>query len=148
MPIYRYCSDAIIICLSAHRQPWHFQVHSNAPTLCLSTCAPTHRVMLSMCRGEGQGAGPSLAVWNKDLVALDPDWIIICPCGLDMAETIRELPPLTSSGFWPELKAVREGRVVLVDGNQMFNRYDPSRGCLKPYYAIDQGQQQITEALA
>eukprot|EP00878_Enallax_costatus_P037128 GHUV01041922.1.p1 GENE.GHUV01041922.1~~GHUV01041922.1.p1 ORF type:complete len:353 (+),score=119.72 GHUV01041922.1:1682-2740(+) len=76
-------------------------------------------------RGEGQGAGPSLAVWNKDLVALDPDWIIICPCGLDMAETIRELPPLTSSGFWPELKAVREGRVVLVDGNQMFNRPGP-----------------------
>lgn len=39
-----------------------------------------------------------------------------------MAETLRELPPLTSSGFWPELKAVQEGRVVLVDGNQMFNR--------------------------
>lgn len=55
-------------------------------------------------------------------MALNPDWIIICPCGLDMAETLRELPPLTSSGFWPELKAVQEGRVVLVDGNQMFNR--------------------------
>lgn len=82
-------------------------------------------------RGEGKGAGPSFAVWNKDLVALDPDWIIICPCGLDLAETIRELPPLTSSGFWSGLKAVKEGRVVLVDGNQMFNRYakvTPSKG--------------------
>lgn len=42
---------------------------------------------------DGRGAGPSLAVWNDDLVRLDPDWIIICPCGLDMQETVRELPP-------------------------------------------------------
>ncbi|KAF6264986.1 hypothetical protein COO60DRAFT_1698071 [Scenedesmus sp. NREL 46B-D3] len=82
--------------------------------------------------GEGrQGCGPSRPVWNDDLVALDPDWIIICPCGLDIAETVKELPPgtsyspLTASGWWPQLKAVQAGRVALVDGNQMFNRPGP-----------------------
>jgi hypothetical protein len=28
-------------------------------------------------------------------VADDPDWIVICPCGLDIEETVRELPPGT-----------------------------------------------------
>lgn len=63
-----------------------------------------------------------MAVYNTELVKLDPDWIIICPCGLDIQETLKELPPLLASGFWPDLKAVKAGRVVLVDGNQMFNR--------------------------
>jgi hypothetical protein len=45
-----------------------------------------------LCR-DGKGAGPSKPVWNADLAALDPDWIIICPCGLDIQETVRELPP-------------------------------------------------------
>jgi hypothetical protein len=40
-------------------------------------------------------------------------------------ETLKELPPLLASGFWPDLKAVKEGRVVLVDGNAMFNRPGP-----------------------
>jgi hypothetical protein len=40
-------------------------------------------------------------------------------------ETLRELPPLLASGFWPNLKAVKEGRVVMVDGNAMFNRPGP-----------------------
>lgn len=38
---------------------------------------------------------------------------------------MHELPPLLASGFWPKLKAVQEGRVVLVDGNAMFNRPGP-----------------------
>lgn len=74
---------------------------------------------------DGKGAGPSVAVYNDELVKLDPDWIIICPCGLDIQETLKELPPLLASGFWPHLKAVKEGRVVLVDGNAMFNRPGP-----------------------
>lgn len=74
---------------------------------------------------DGKGAGSSRPVWNDDLVALDPDWIIICPCGLDIEETVKELPPVTASGWWPQLKAVQAGRVALVDGNQMFNRPGP-----------------------
>jgi hypothetical protein len=49
-------------------------------------------VLLNCCR-DGKGAAASRPVWNDDLVALDPDWIVICPCGLDIEETVRELPP-------------------------------------------------------
>lgn len=36
------------------------------------------------CCRNGRGAAPSMAVYNDELVKLDPDWIIICPCGLDI----------------------------------------------------------------
>jgi hypothetical protein len=36
------------------------------------------------CCSEGAGGPPSKAVTNEALAASDPDWIIICPCGLDL----------------------------------------------------------------
>jgi hypothetical protein len=61
----------------------------------------------------------------ESVTASDPDWIIICPCGLDLDETKKELPAIIFTDWWKELRAVREKRVVLVDGNQMFNRPGP-----------------------
>lgn len=55
----------------------------------------------------------------------DPDVIVVLPCGFDLARTREELPPLLSRPGWKELRAVRDGRVFLVDGNQYFNRPGP-----------------------
>ncbi|MBW3541264.1 MAG: cobalamin-binding protein [Planctomycetes bacterium] len=55
----------------------------------------------------------------------DPDVIAIMPCGFDIERTRRELPALTGHPAWPRLKAVRNGRVSLTDGNQFFNRPGP-----------------------
>lgn len=68
------------------------------------------------------GAGPSFTVTPEELAACNPDIIIIAPCGLDMASTIRETRPLLQKPWWPSLKAVQTENVWLVDGNQMFNR--------------------------
>lgn len=62
--------------------------------------------------------------WD-DLAAADPDVIAILPCGYDMATTERELPALTGHPKWATLRAVREGRVYITDGNQYFNRPGP-----------------------
>jgi iron complex transport system substrate-binding protein len=51
--------------------------------------------------------------------------ILILPCGFDIARTRQELPALTRRPGWENLRAVREGRVVLLDGNQYFNRPGP-----------------------
>lgn len=61
----------------------------------------------------------------EDLVAAMPDRLIICPCGLDLAAIRADLASLTEQRWWPMLPAVQEGHVVLVDGNQMFNRPGP-----------------------
>lgn len=62
--------------------------------------------------------------WD-DLLAADPDVIAIMPCGFDIQRTRRELHLLTDHPTWSKLKAVRNNRVFLTDGNQYFNRPGP-----------------------
>eukprot|EP00884_Botryococcus_braunii_P023373 jgi/Botrbrau1/971/Bobra.114_1s0013.1 len=75
-------------------------------------------------RGEG-AAPPSFAMAPEPLIAADCDWIIVGPCGLNLQTSKKELPVLLRQDWWKELRAVKEGRVVVVDGDQMFNRPSP-----------------------
>jgi iron complex transport system substrate-binding protein len=59
--------------------------------------------------------------WERVRTA-DPDYIIVAPCGFDLKRTIREAPVLEALPGWSDLKAVRNGRVALADGNKYFNR--------------------------
>jgi len=61
----------------------------------------------------------------EELLAGDPDVIIAMPCGFDLERTKREMHWLTERARWSELKAVRDGRVYLADGNEYFNRPGP-----------------------
>lgn len=71
------------------------------------------------------GAGKSFAVDPSDIIAIDPDLIVLAPCGLNLQMTRREHARLASTDWWPSLTAVRAGRVALVDGDAMFNRPGP-----------------------
>jgi len=70
----------------------------------------------------GQHAGP---IGIEQLAAAEPDAIWVTPCGFDLARTRAELPALTAYPGWSDLRAVREGRVFLGDGNALFNRPGP-----------------------
>lgn len=73
--------------------------------------------------GVENGHSPFLS-WDN-LVSADPDVIVIAPCGFDIGRTLREMPVLESRGEWVRLKAVRNGRVYIGDGNAFFNRPGP-----------------------
>ncbi len=62
--------------------------------------------------------------WEQ-LVAADPDVIVLLPCGFDIFRTRRDLHVLTERPEWPHSKAVRAGRAFATDGNQFFNRPGP-----------------------
>ncbi|MDX2149119.1 MAG: cobalamin-binding protein [Bryobacteraceae bacterium] len=62
---------------------------------------------------------------SADLSAADPDVIVVAPCGYGLEKTISEMHWLTERPEWPGLRAVREGRVYLADGNAYFNRPGP-----------------------
>lgn len=62
--------------------------------------------------------------WDE-LVAKDPEVIILLPCGFDIERTRSDMHFLTDRPEWPRLRAVRDGRVFLTDGNQFFNRPGP-----------------------
>lgn len=59
------------------------------------------------------------------LAEADPDVIVAMPCGFAIERTAEELAALEAQPFWPRLKAVREGRVFLVDTNHYFSRPGP-----------------------
>ena len=70
-------------------------------------------------------AGKSIRVPSEIVAASRPDAVVICPCGVGLAETRRMAEALSREPWWKSLPAVRNGRVVLVDGNQYFNRPGP-----------------------
>jgi iron complex transport system substrate-binding protein len=61
----------------------------------------------------------------EELVASDPDIIIVTPCGFDIARTLEEMPLLRDKKEWGDLQAVKQAQVFVADGNQYFNRPGP-----------------------
>jgi iron complex transport system substrate-binding protein len=62
--------------------------------------------------------------WN-DLVAANPDALILMPCGWSISRTRADLHWLSTRPEWPAIKAVHQGKVFLADGHHYFNRPGP-----------------------
>lgn len=62
--------------------------------------------------------------WEQ-LVAKDPEVIVVLPCGWGIARSRGEMHLLSDRPEWSSLQAVQNGRVALTDGNQFFNRPGP-----------------------
>ncbi len=60
-----------------------------------------------------------------EVVAADPDVIVVAPCGYDLATTLRAIGELNREDAWRSLRAVRERRVYALDGNAFLNRPGP-----------------------
>lgn len=73
----------------------------------------------------GPDGGHALTLDWPAIVEADPDVLVLMPCGFDIPRCRAELPALTGRPGWPDLRAVREGRVAVTDGNQYFNRPGP-----------------------
>ncbi len=59
------------------------------------------------------------------LYELNPDYIVIGPCGFTIDQSLRDLHFLTQNINWDSLSAVKNGRVYIADGNFYFNRSGP-----------------------
>lgn len=66
----------------------------------------------------------SVAFTTEEVMASDPDWIIISPCGLD-AEATREAAKTFCSGPLGTLRAIQEDRLIMVEGTRGFSRPGP-----------------------
>jgi iron complex transport system substrate-binding protein len=75
------------------------------------------------CLGEA-GQHSRWLEW-EELLAADPEHLIILPCGFDIARVRAELPAVTADPRWQRLAAVRHGKVWVTDGNAFFNRPGP-----------------------
>ena len=61
----------------------------------------------------------------EDIAAADPDIIVLMPCGFSMDRTLKEVNILLQQPGFADLKAVKNNRLYITDGNQYFNRPGP-----------------------
>ena len=71
-----------------------------------------------------RGENSPYLFWES-LIDIDPEIIVIMPCGFDLERTAQESKILTEHPAWKALKAVKQGKVFVTDGNAYFNRPGP-----------------------
>ena len=61
----------------------------------------------------------------EDIRLQDPEVVIVMPCGFSIERTLKEIDLLFQLPGFSELKAVKNNRVYIADGNHYFNRPGP-----------------------
>ena len=75
--------------------------------------------------GLGKEGRPSETAAWEEIVAYEPEVVILMPCGYHLEENIAELSRNPLPTAWCDLPAVRSGDVYAVDGSSHFNRPGP-----------------------
>ena len=70
------------------------------------------------------GTDSNFCSWDE-IIKTNPEIIIMMPCGFRIKRTFEEIHYLQNRKGWKELKAAKENKVFVVDGNQYFNRPGP-----------------------
>lgn len=73
----------------------------------------------------GRTGQPSRRVSWEEIAAADPDLIVLALCGNTLERARQEAAALVPNPSWTGLRAVRQGRVAIVDGNAYFSRPGP-----------------------
>ncbi|HET6149774.1 MAG TPA: ABC transporter substrate-binding protein, partial [Polyangia bacterium] len=96
------------------------------PIFCMGNWGPE---LVARAGGEDLlgvgGAHSTTGAWAAVRRA-DPEVLVVAPCGFPLDRTAREMATLEAQPGWRALRAVRQGRVYLADGNLYFNRSGPS----------------------
>ncbi len=70
------------------------------------------------------GANSRRLEWPQ-IASADPEAVIVAPCGFDLAQTASAIAELDKLAEWTGLSAVRNGRVLPMDGNAYVSRPGP-----------------------
>ncbi len=68
---------------------------------------------------------PSRRMDIEEALQLDPDVLVVMPCGFDIERTLKELPRLMDNEKWKSLQAVKKGEVYAVNANEYFSKPGP-----------------------
>ncbi|MBA3777996.1 MAG: cobalamin-binding protein [Chloroflexi bacterium] len=73
----------------------------------------------------GQEGERSVETTWDQVREVDPEQLLLMPCGLDANATAAEWERLSKPGWFPELRAVRRREVFALDGSAYFSRPGP-----------------------
>ena len=75
--------------------------------------------------GIAQRGETSVQIPWERVLELNPDVLVLMPCGFDVDRTVKEAKPLYHLPGWGQLPAVENGRVFAVNGHAYFSRPGP-----------------------
>ena len=84
--------------------------------------------MVALAGGRDLFAGPgerSVRIDWETVFDAAPEVLVLMPCGFDARRAAEEAEALLNLPGWPDLPAVRDGRVWVVDANSFFSRPAP-----------------------
>lgn len=70
------------------------------------------------------GEHTKIVSWDE-VVACDPDLLLVMPCGFTIAQTLANRADLESLPGWADARVVRNAQVWIIDGNTYLNRPGP-----------------------
>jgi len=73
----------------------------------------------------GDAGKPSRTISWAAVRDADPDVLVIACCGFGIERTLDDVEALYREAWWPDLTAVSNGKVFVIDGNHYFNRPGP-----------------------
>jgi iron complex transport system substrate-binding protein len=112
----------------------HAEVRARPRVLCLEWLDPLYQgghwvpEMVALAGGEAvlaTAGEKSVRIAWEQVLAADPEVIVVMPCGFHLDETIAQFRALTLPPVWEELSAVRRGEVYAVAGGDYFSRPGP-----------------------
>lgn len=92
------------------------------PVFVMANWAPE---LVEIANGEpvlGRKGEYSTGMDGDRLLEVDPEYLIIAPCGFNLERSLAEQSRLEQYPWWPQLQAVRYANVAFADGNLFFNR--------------------------
>ena len=95
------------------------------PLMVAGNWVPTLVELAGGINGVSVADSPSQYEKWSDVVSFDPEVIVVCPCGFDVARSRQELDQLQEVPGWQEMSAVKNQRVFVLDGNSYVNRSGP-----------------------
>jgi iron complex transport system substrate-binding protein len=84
--------------------------------------------MVACAGGEdvlGRAGEPSFRRSWDELLAAQPEFVLVMPCGTSLDQAVREYQSAKLPPGWEKLPAVRAGRVFAMDANSYYSRPGP-----------------------
>jgi iron complex transport system substrate-binding protein len=93
----------------------------------------------------GHAGKPSFRVGWESVLAVEPEVLVLMPCGYALAAVLEEYQGMALPHGWAALPAVRDGRVFAVDASGYFSRPGPRLpvGMAILAYAIHAGKHSL-----
>jgi iron complex transport system substrate-binding protein len=114
--------DAVRARTAGLRRPTVVMIEWADPVYAMANWGPE---LVEIANGElllGNPGKHSTAVAGSHVAGVDPEILIVAPCGFALDRALREQPVLEAYPWWSKMRAVRSGKVAFADGNLFFNR--------------------------